>query len=258
MTKPELNIENDYQHKIMTQSFAQPFTLATKADVQAWRSTWMQGLSSWHSPYKLVVDCTHLSTEDQPEVREALDLMMKFFKGFHLRKAVGFGYQKEQRHDLLPFDVLPSAEEAYIAIGLRQAPNRQPGDFRSQIQIQNHFRTHVVEINFAEPVLIDAPEKVATLKSKLTNNLMQWHSKWSLLIDCGHLEVDPATHAEFEKAFRSLRGFFMKDVIGYSPKGAKDSYPFPVYRARHRAAAILEGEGNISGDDANCRSRPSS
>src|SRR5690606_2867473 len=183
LIKPDLNIENDYQHKIMTQSFVQPFALRTKADVQAWRSTWMQALSSWHSPYKLVVDCTHLTVDDSAEVREALDLMMKFFKGFFLRKAVGFGFSEEQGHAVLPFEVLPSAEEGYIAIGLRQAPDRQPGDFRSQIQIQNHFRTHGGEVNFAGPVVIDDKEKVATLKSKLTNNLMQVHFKWSLLFD---------------------------------------------------------------------------
>ena len=47
----------------------------------------------------------------------------------------------------------------------------------------------------------------------------------------------------------------MKKAIGYSPKGIKESYPFEVFRARHRAAAALEAEGAFSGDAADCKSR---
>jgi len=47
----------------------------------------------------------------------------------------------------------------------------------------------------------------------------------------------------------------MKSIMGINPLEAKENYPFPVYRSRHRAVAQLEKGGVTSGDDANCQSR---
>jgi hypothetical protein len=253
----QINFDNDFQQKIMTQTFATPTTLATPADVQQWRAAWMGALSSWHSPYKALVDCAALTVADTDDVRKALDVMVKFFNGFFLRKVVGFGLDPAKGHSVLPFPVHVTEDEAAIDVGLRQAKTREPTDFRSTIHLQNHFQQHTVELNFTVPVVLETKEQMTILKSKLMNNLMQWHSKWSLIVDCTNLEFgpDPAIHEDFKRLTTVLRGFFMKEIIGYSPKGAKDSYPFDVYRARHRAAAILEGEGNFSGDKADCKSR---
>lgn len=252
----KLDVENDFQHKIMTQSFAEPVTLATPADVQQWRAQWMTSLSSWHSPYKLVVDCTNLTVAPSDEVKKALDVMLKFFKGFFLRQATGFGMDAAKGHEALPFPVHPDLEAAEADVGVRLPKKREPTDFRSTIQIQNHFQQHTIEINFAEPVVLDTKEKVATLKSKLTNTLMQWHSKWNLLIDCANLDIAPEMKPELEKTLKVLRGFFMKDVIGYAPRGRnKEQYPFDTYLARHKAAAVIEGEGNLSADKADCKAR---
>ena len=151
--------------------------------------------------------------------------------------------------------MLKSEEEAAIEAGIRQPKTREPTDFRSSIQLQNHFQQHTVEMSFSIPVVIDQKAQVQTLKSKLMNNLMQWHSKWSLLVDCANLEVAPVVHEDFEKMLATLRGFFLKQAVGYAPRIAKENYPFEVYRVRHRAAAVLEGEGNFSGDKADCKSR---
>ncbi len=250
-----LTIDNDFQHKVMTQTFTSPTTLNTLADVQAWRAIWFGGLTSWHSPYKLLVDCTQLTVGPDPAVAQALDVMVRFFNGFFLRKVVGFGLRPEQGHASLPFPVEATLDDAATAIGIRTPQARVPSDFRSQIQLQNHFQQHTVEMNFSDPVVLATAEQVGILRSKLTNNLMQWHSKWSLLIDCTNLEVGPEAVPHLERMFTVLKGFFLKETIGYSPKAAKETYPFPVYRARHRAAAVLEGEGNFSGDKADCKSR---
>ncbi len=250
-----VQFEHDYQHKLMSQSFPEPTHLATKADVQAWRSAWMGALSSWHSPYKVLVDCRNLEIGDAPEVRQALDLMVKFFHGFFLRKIVGFGGAVDRGYDQLPFPVLGSAEDAALDLGVRTPKDRAPSDFRSTIQLQNHFQQHVIELNFSEPVVLVTKEQLQILRSKLMNNLMQWHSKWSLIIDCTNLEVAPEASADLAKLLTVLKGFFMKKAIGYSPKGIKESYPFEVFRARHRAAAALEAEGAFSGDAADCKSR---
>ena len=96
-------------------------------------------------------------------------------------------------------------------LGIRERKQVKPGDFRTAIQFENDFRQHVIELTFSDKVSITTTEQVVTLKEKLTNNLMQWHSKWSLLIDCTNLEnVDPKLEKDFERTFKFLRGFFMK------------------------------------------------
>jgi len=250
----QVKFEHNYQLKYMTQSFAEPVHLSSPTDVQQWRSQWMAALSSWHSPYKALIDCSNLESNDTPEINKAIELMIKFFTGFFLRKAVGFSPNAANlKH--LPFEIFESLEDASIALGIRTPKAATPGDFRSSIQFQNHFQQHVVELNFAEPVVISTSDQVVVLKSKIMNTLMQWHSKWSLMIDCTNLEVDPIVHPDLERMFKVLNGLFMKTVIGYSPKGAKETYPFPVYRARHKAAAQLEHEGSFSGDAADCKSK---
>lgn len=251
----EINFENDFQNKLMSQEFAEATTLETEQDVLTWRQKWMDALTSWHSPYKAVIDCTNLTVRDKDEVRDALDRMVRFHKGFFLRKAAGYGHQEGQGHDVLPFPVHNTFEEATAEVGVRKAKKRQPGDFRSSIQFQNHFRQHAIELSFAEPVTVSTKEQVETIKSKFMNNLMQWHSKWSLIVDCSNLEVGADAYDDFERLLKTMKGFFMKDVVGYAPKGSKDSYPFPVYRARHRAVTQLQHEGNFSGDEADCQSR---
>lgn len=253
-----MNIEfdNNYQLKYMVQRFATATIIDTPASVQQWRQAWLQALSSWHSPYKAVIDCSKLKVASgDAQVTKDLATMLRFFRGFHLRDAIGFGLTQGAGHESLPFKVLGSEEDAFVEIGIRQPRQREASDFRATIQLQNHFQTHVVELSFLEPVRVDTKDHVKTLKSKIMNNLMQWHSKWSLLIDCSNLEIDPSIDPDFDLLFRALKGFFLKTVVGYSPRSAKDSYPFDVYRSRHRAVALLEGEGNFSGDKAECQSR---
>ena len=250
-----LEFEHDFQQKIMLQKFTAPTTLATAADVQSWRAAWMGQLSSWHSPYKVLVDCTQLTVNESPDVVKALDVMVRFFNGFFLRKIAGYGLDPLLGHARLPFSVHATSEDAALDLGVRQPKDRLPTDFRSTIHLQNHFQQHTIELNFSEPVVISTKEQVETLKSKLMNNLMQWHSKWSLIIDCTNLEIAPEAMPLVDRMISVLRGFFMKRAVGYSPKGSKESYPFTVFRARHRAAAELEGEGNFSGDAADCVSK---
>ena len=63
---------------------------------------------------------------------------------------------------------------------------------------------------------------------------------------------------EFLHLAKAMQGFFLKQIVGYAPKAGKETYPFPVFRARHKAAAELEGEGLFSGDTAQCRSQTKS
>lgn len=257
MSNIELEFESNYRDKLLYIRFVSETVIASKSDVLAWRSQWTSALKSWHSPYKAIIDVSNLKevAKDQ-EVAAAFENMGKFLKGFFLRKAACFGNPTITN---LPFENFPTEEQASEYLGVRKRKASVPGDFRSSIVFENHFRQHVVELSFAEPVVISTEEQVKTLHDKLTNNLMQWHSKWSLLVDCSNItNVDPSLTDSFEKAFRALRGFFMKQVIGYMPQSKESQYPFKVYRSRHKAAAALENEGLTSGDDANCSSRENS
>ncbi|MEY4631762.1 MAG: hypothetical protein RIQ81_1882 [Pseudomonadota bacterium] len=254
-----VNFDNNFQRKVMVVSFEEPVTINSSRDVMELRAQWMAALKSWHSPYKALVDLQNLSVSpaagEEEKVKESLSRMLKFLEGLFLRKAVAFGYDGSAGHDLLPFEFASSEEEARERVGLREAIARgAPGDFRSSIQFQNHFRQHTVEVAFAVPVIVSTAAEVEVLKSKLVNNLMQWHSKWNLLLDCANLEVAPEAREAFGRIEKVLRGFFMKEWVGYSPRGDAAQYPFKVFRARHNAVAQLEAEGLFSGDSAQCKS----
>ncbi len=255
----KISFEHDYQKKVMTMTFVEPFFVQSKADVLRWRSLWLQELKSWHSPYSVLVDCSRLRVADSPEVASELEIMLRFFKGFFLKKAVGFGINQVDGAGRLPFEILPDEEAAAASVGLRrQAGPREKIEFRDLIQLQNHFQQHVVELSFSEPVEVNSKDMLQVLKSKLTNNLMQWHSKWSLIVDCTNLKITENLQDDFALVERYFRGFFLKSIVGYGANPAQQWFPFQVYRARHKAAAALENEGAFSGDAADCRSRKAS
>ena len=240
-------------------SFPEVVVIASDKDVMEMRNQWMVALKSWHSPYKALVDLANLSiapaTGQEEKVRDAFARMMKFLEGLFLRKAVAFGFDESRGHGVLPFEFAKDEDEAREKVGLREAIVRgAPGDFRSSIQFQNHFRQHTVEMSFSVPVVIESKEQVDILKSKIMNNLMQWHSKWNLLVDCANLEIVESVRPLLAGLEKPLRGFFMKDWVGYSPRGSAEQYPFKTFRARHNAVARLEAEGLFSGDAAQCKS----
>lgn len=255
----QVQFDNHFQRKVMVVTFTAPVVLVSVRDVLELRNLWMTALKSWHSPYKALVDLQNLEVRpvagEEASLREALERMLKFLEGLFLRKAVAFGFREEAGHALLPFEIAGSEDEAKEKVGLREAIVRAaPGDFRSMIQFQNHFRQHTVEVSFLAPVLIEGSQQVDILKSKLVNNLMQWHSKWNLLVDCANLEVSPDALPLLQRLEKPLRGFFMKEWVGYSPRGDAAQYPFKVFRSRHNAVAQLEAEGLFSGDSAQCKS----
>jgi hypothetical protein len=77
------------------------------------------------------------------------------------------------------------------------------------------------------------------------------------LVDCTNVSFSADILPEWALFQSFFSRFFMKVCIGYAPSGAKEEYPFSVYRSRHKAVAMLEAEGNFMGDDAHCRSAKS-
>jgi len=253
----KLRFEHDFQQKIMQQHFDEPYTIDSAAAVQKWRTAWMQELKSWHSPYKLIVNCSNLTLIPTPETLDAMSRMFKFFEGLFMKSVVGYGLAPTKGHGQLGFKIVDSFEDAQREAGVRglRSPNA-PADFRDSIQFQNHFAQHVIEMSFNDDVVIDSKEKITAIKSKLTNNLMQWHSKWSLLVDCSRVSFDPLMNSEWAKVEAYFRGFFMKTMVGYSPRDpVRENYPFKTFKARHAAVAQLENEGHFMGNEAQCRTK---
>jgi hypothetical protein len=257
----KIQFEHDYQRKIMVQTFQSGTVIENVRDVQTWRSQWMQELKSWHSPYKCFIDLSAVDRiEHMPEIVDELKRMRAFFDGLFLKSAVvgssntlHFGGLKDW-----PFTVIENYAEAQQAVGLnRESAPRAAVDFRSLIQFQNHFAQHVVELSFLETCVVDSKDKINILKSKMMNNLMQWHSKWSLLVDCTNVTFSPEIRDEWTKLEKFLNGLFLKTAIGYGPSGDSGVYPFKVYRARHKAVADLESEGFFMGNEADCKSKKS-
>ena len=239
-------------------SFKDTVVIDSKASFSVWKQAWIKELANWHSPYKLLLDCSNLKIVSYEGIEADFDLFYQFFKGFFLRNAVAFGLEDKTIADLFPFDCKTNYEEACDAIGIRTRKSPvDPKDFRGQIQIENDFRQHVMELSFASSISIENYEQIETLKSKIMNNLMQWHSKWNLLIDCHHLSIADEMHDPFMISLNYFKAFFMSTVIGYSPKNPNENYPFKVYRSRHRAVIQLEKIGAMSGNEAHCQSKKS-
>ncbi len=260
----QLEFEHHYQKKYLTMRWPERTTFRSADDVMAFRQQWMQALSSWHSPYKAVIDASNLrieiedTAEAKDEFKKSWQRAAKLLQGFFLKNAAFWGLHQSDLADLLPFPVLETEEQAFQHLHIRlQAVSKVAASFRDTIQFQNHFRQHCIELSFSDKAVLDDADKLNSLRSKLTNNLMHWHSAWNLLIDCSHFEVSQDQFEGFASMLRFFRGFFLKDVIGYSPASKGLEYPFPVYRSRHIAAAKLEAEGQFSADEANCQSRKS-
>lgn len=253
----KLLTESDYRAKVLNISFEEAFTIATRDDITNLRTQWMKALQSWHSPYKALIDCKHLSIDSSnaEELTKAFAIMIKLLNGFFLRKAAGYNLSDQQNHKLLPFEVFDTEADARSYLGIREAKINKNNDLRSQIQFDNHFRQNTIELSSLSKVIFDSSDKIVTLKDKLTNNLMQWHSSWNLIVDCANISFTKESHGDFERMSKFFKGFFLKNIVGYNYTGDKTNFPFPVFKARHKAAASIVEQVQTSGDEANCRSR---
>lgn len=252
----KLFFEPDYRQKILHISFEENSVIQSADDIQLMRFQWLDALKSWHSPYKAFIDCKNLTIPNPTtEITSSFKTMMSLLNGFFLKKAVGYHFDAERGHHILPFPVLNSREEAAKEIGIRELKQADPSDFRSYILLDNHFQQHTIELSFAAPVCIDTSEKVAVLKQKLMNNLMHWHSGWNLLVDCQNVQFSENVRPLMHNLETFFKGFFLKNIVGYNAFSGKENYPFLTFKARHKAAAALEAEGAFSGAEANCKSR---
>lgn len=267
-----VRFERDIQSKLLTVIFEPGSVLATVDDIEQFRAAWTQELRAWHTPYKAIVDARGLVAVSSSEsVVDAGRRMARFLSGFFLRKAVVVGTPEQQDYLVyLPFPVFVDEDAARQDLGVRAKGPLPVGarDLRAMIRVENHFGERIVEIatQSGEKVSLETVEDIEVLRSKLTNNLSQWHSAWSLLIDVDTIDVGTAApRAEWERMVRFFRGFFLTQIAGYGRVQDEEIVPFKVFRTRHAALAALkdgDGEGSQSRTDdskgGDCASRRSS
>jgi hypothetical protein len=256
MTLP-IKFENHLQVRVMEVTFPEGYVIATDSDLQALKREWMGALRMWHSPYTLLFDARNFRIE--APMQAPFDKLVSFFKGFFMKRIVGFTDEGAAAPEGLPFPVFAGYETAAKETGLGREGSlrRDLGDLRSRIVIENDFTAHVMEVSFLAETKLETDSDVEVLKSKLTNILMQWHSPYSVVFNCANLHFSKEAIASFAKVERFLKGFFCKTILGYSPprEAGKEAYPFRTFLARHLAVAQLQNEGLVSGDTANCSTR---
>jgi hypothetical protein len=243
----------DYQKKILWIRFKPESRISSEEDLAQFKDAWLLALKSWHSPYKAVMDLGHLSMDPSPALIKGLQSLASLMKTFFLKQAASYPLQQ---NDAWPFPSYASLEEASQALGLRppsEAPNPEKEDFRSQVLLESRFLQHTIELSFSGPVTLDSKEKILVLKQKLLNHLRQWHSPWNLFVDCQNLTLVEKMVPDLIQLETFFKGFHLKKIVGHS--NSQGLYPFPVYRARHKAAVHLENEGVISGESAQCSSK---
>ena len=252
-----VEVEHHFQQRIMVQTFCVDLENADEKTLKKqwknqWKKQWMEELGKWHSPYTLVLVSAAKVDETSP-LWAVLAEQADFFKKFFLKKVVLCGdWHAPAGSDWV---VCPDLDASLAKAGWRGKKAAVSDDFRSQLQFENFFKQNVIELSFANPVKVDSSQKLQAIKSKLTNQLMQWHSPWSLLINCGNLLVEKEQSEALGAVFKSFEKLYMLKIIGYSPSSKDAAYPFKVYRSRHKAAAELDSANAIAGDTANCSSR---
>jgi hypothetical protein len=246
--------ENHFSARVVEVLFPDGLNIKTEQDLLYIKNEWVKNLKSWHSPYTCLFDCSNFQINK--ELIPQFNKMIQFFSNFFMRKIIGFCESSSELPEL-NFEIIVGYDNAKAKTNLvkDKFAKKDLENFRSRILIDNDFNAHVIEVQFAIDTEINTKEDIGVLKDKLKNNLRQWHSPYSILINCVNCSFSQEAAEEFKIIEKFLKTFFCKQIIGYAPKVSKELYPFQTYRSRHLAAAELENNGLQSGAIANCSTR---
>ena len=254
----KISFDSNYQRRFMKVQLLEPIIFNDDGQIKELRRQWLDALKGWHAPYKAVIDLSLWDCQDPPlELKASFQRCFQVLHGLFLKSEAGFHpTDHEKLSSLLPFTVFKTEQEAldHLQIKIKKA-DTQPSTFRQTILVENHFRQQVIEVSFLEPSVMTDVE-VLVLKQKLFQNLNQWHSGWSLLVNCENLDMTEGSYQAWYSLETFLSGFFMRKVVGYGKKNSL--FPFRVVRVRHLAAMELDYDGQGSGEDSNCQTKKTS
>lgn len=258
MLKNQIRFEHHLSERVMEIHFEGGLRIVNQDDLALLKEAWAEALKRWHSPYTCLMDCRGIHID--PELLPDFERLIRFFKSFFMKKLIGFvGTDESLPTIALSFPIVQGYETAATQTGLARGAGleRDLTSLRSRIQIDNDFSAHVMEVSFLAETHLETEEDLQTLRSKLQNILMMWHTPYSVVFNLENCTFSLLVAEKFSSLDRFLRGFFCQELVGYSPKGPKEMYPFPVYRSRHKAVGQLQNQGLNAGDTANCSSRKS-
>ena len=253
----QIRFENHLTERVVEVFFEDGFSCNSTEDLNELKKQWTENLKKWHSPYTCLFDCRKIAISE--EFEKPFAQLVRFFQNFFMKKIIGFIDENETKPKCVPFDIFYGYESATKQTGLSRTGGltRDLSELRSRIQIDNDFNAHVMEISFlAETDFANAAD-IRILRQKLQNILMLWHTPYSVVFNVANCTFQEEAKHSFPQVERFLKGFFCKTIIGYAPKEHKDSYPFPVFRSRHKAVGKLGNEGLSAGDAPNCATRKS-
>ena len=271
ITNMHFDFEPDFQRKILFIKLNQPFILTSPSQWQALKTQWCEALKAWHTPYKACLDLSLLAIPStDPKLTAPLFRMIKFFKGFYLKKAAIVGLEYSEP---LPIANLSTLTAALDHIGVRSSQRVKSihtDNFRSLIQIENHLHDQIVEVSFSAPITLTSQSQIAALRAKLTNNLMHWHHSWCLLIDMSSItEIQEKVRTPINQMLQFFSGFYMLTALGYGPSATqlnqgihlkcfttKHKAMITIQRIKSQTAAIHETKDSPSANE--CASRPPS
>lgn len=250
-----MQFENHFSQRVIEIIFPNGISFDTADDLKILKQQWQNNLKSWHAPYTCIFDLRKININ--PNLVQDFLKLIQFFQRFHMKKIVGFKEESSNLPNGINFNVYDSYELACQDTNLstRAGLSRNLENLRERIVIDNDFHAHVMEISFLTNTKLASKEDVQILRSKIKNILRQWHTPYSILINCVNLTFSDEAKQSFSSLTCLLKGFFCKEIIGYSPIENKENYPFPTFRSRHVAAGRLESIGAHSGDVANCSTR---
>lgn len=248
----KIEFENHFSARVIEILFPEGCFIRTREHLQFLKTKWQANLKSWHTPYTCVFDLRNFHVDEN--LNSDFIKLLKFFEKFHMKKIIGFKVENSLLPEGIFFDVFASYDEAIQHTGLAKGAGltRNVANLRDRIVIENDFHAHVMEISFLTETNFDTKADIQILKSKIQNILRLWHTPYSVLFNCVNLKFSDEAKKSFLPVEKFLKGFFCKEILGYSPCDSKDNYPFFTYRSRHVAAGKLESIGAQAGDSARC------
>ena len=110
--RQRIQIENDFNAHVMDITFLAPTVLNSVADVEIFKSKLTNILMQWHSPYRILLNCSELSFSAEG-VKE-FEKLERFLKGFFCKGIVG--YSPMQSKETYPFRTFRSRHLAAGAL----------------------------------------------------------------------------------------------------------------------------------------------
>ena len=252
-----VKFKSDFSKKLLYIEIIDPVKIIADANngFNQFKQLWCSQLKHWHSPYKAVINFNnhHYNLKITSDFNDQLTKIIKFFTGFFLQKVVCYGLNLDIKD--FPIIICKDKDHALKTLGIRldnscYSDNQQLSIYdrtRNALIIDNDIDNYVVELGLGYQLMINQNQNIDAIKSKLTNNLIHWHSFWCLIVDGSNiLSIDQKLDKKLAGLIKFFHGFFLKSVVIYNVNHLSfDAFFYTnslitVTRSRHKALMIIK------------------